>query len=174
MRGSRPTSEKWLSREDKVCQKDRLGRLDWLAEQLPTKEHLTFHGGLMSKFLYEEARYSFVYGQFLAAIVLGLAFIEHTLAALFYAAGRNDMERPSIAALFREALNLGLISQAEFDGLERARRIRNPVTHFRRPLQEDTVDYRAAVDNELPYDLIEEDARHVMKTVMHLLAKQTI
>ena len=45
----------------------------------------------MAKFLFEETRYCFAYGQYLAVIVLGVAFIERTLAAEFYASGRNDL-----------------------------------------------------------------------------------
>ena len=34
----------------------------------------------------------FAYGQYLAVIVLGVAFIERTLAAEFYASDRNDFK----------------------------------------------------------------------------------
>lgn len=170
----RRISEEWVSREDEMCRKDRLRRLDWLVEQIPNTEHLLFPGGLISKYLYEEARYCFVYGQFLASIVLGFAFIEHTLAALLYAAGRNDFERSNISRLLQEALNCDWINQVEFQSLDKARRFRNPVTHYRRPLHDDTIMHRAVKDNELQYTLIEEDARHVMRTVMNLLNKQMV
>jgi len=121
--------------------------------------------------LFEEARYCFVYGQFLATIVLGLAYIEHSLAGLFYASGRNELERAGISILLKEALAYNWIDQAEFDNLQRARRIRNPITHFRRPLHSDTIEYRAVMQDGMPYTIIEEDARHVMETAVHLLGK---
>ncbi len=133
-----------------------------------------FPGGQISKYLFEEARYCFVYGQFLATIVMGLSFIEHTLASLFYASGRNDLERASISTLLLEALNSEWIDQSEFDNLERAKKVRNPITHFRKPGHIDTIDYRMVMQNELPYLIIEEDAKHVMETVLHLLGKQTV
>ena len=50
--------------------------------------------GMMAKYLFEETRYCFVYGQYLAVIsVLGMALVERTLAAEFYASGRDDLER---------------------------------------------------------------------------------
>ena len=64
--------EDWLVREDRVYFADRAARLGWTAEIIPKAEYLTFPGGLISKHLFEEARYCFVYGQFLAVIVLGL------------------------------------------------------------------------------------------------------
>ena len=84
MSNSDLSPEEWLTREDSACREDRLARLDWLVRKMPDVDYLTFPGGLISKHLFEEARYCFVYGQFLAVIVLGLSYIEHTLAALFY------------------------------------------------------------------------------------------
>ena len=73
MKDHREHAERWLDRENRTCQQDRVHRLVWLASVLPQAEYYTFPGGWMAKHLYEEARYSFVYAQFLAAIVLGFA-----------------------------------------------------------------------------------------------------
>ena len=167
-------SDEWLTSEDNECRQERLARLNWLATNAPDAEYWVFPGGPMSKYLFEEARYCFVYGQFLATIVLGLAYIEHTLAGLFYASGRNDLERVGVSILLQEALACGRIGQSEFDNLQRARRIRNPVTHFRRPLHNDTLEYRAVTQEELPYTIIEEDAQHVMETALGLLRRSTV
>ena len=94
----------------------------------------------MAKHLFEESRYCFVYGQFLAAIVLGLSYIDHTLADLFYASGRNDLKRSGISTLLHEALTEGWISQTEVDDLHHAREIRNPITHFREPGHATTIE----------------------------------
>ena len=116
---SRDISEasKWLSDEDSKCFEDRLSRLKWLVDNSPSGQYCTFPGGLLAKSLFEETRYSFVYGQFLAATVLGLAYIERTLSALFYGAGRDDIERKSLAILLEEAHTNGLITYAELQNL---------------------------------------------------------
>jgi hypothetical protein len=121
-------AQQWLDREDLECRRGRIERLVWLASVLPRAEFLTFPGGWMAKHLYEEARYCFVYAQFLAAIVLGFAFVEHTLAALFYASGRNDLERAPASSLLQEAVSVGWLSPEEHAWLQRARGCRNPVT----------------------------------------------
>ncbi len=123
--------------------------------------------------LFEEARYCFVYGQFMAAIVLGMAYVELTVAALLYGAGRSDLERANISVLFREAVKLGWISEIELKDLNHARALRNQVTHFRKPLSGDTIEHRSVTLNEPPYSLLEEDARHVMQVVFRLLGQQT-
>ena len=164
----------WLEREDAVCREGRQSRWEWLAGLMPQAECLAFPGGWVARYLFEESRYCFVYGQFMATVVLGMAYIEHTLAGLFYAAGRSDLERARISDLLAEAVAVGWLSQDEYEHLDGARALRNPVVHFRRPLYKDTVEYRSATENEMPYTLLEEDACHVMQAVLHVLALNAV
>jgi len=166
--------ENWLQNEDKRNFDDRLVRLRWLGENLPGNSYWTFHGGRITKYLFEEARYCFVYGQYLATIILGLSFIEHTLAALFYASGRNELEKASISKLINEAQEVKWISKEEFANLNHAREIRNPIVHFRSPGGKETLEYRSVIENAHPYSLLENDASNVMKTVFHLLGKTSV
>jgi hypothetical protein len=93
----REAAEEWLQREDQGDREGRLGRLEWLVENYPTSQNgFLLNGGYLSMQLLEQAKYSFAYGQFLAAAVLGVAFIERLFAAKFYAAGRDDLERGAV------------------------------------------------------------------------------
>ena len=163
-------SEDWLKREDAVCFEGRVERLNWIAEMVPEGEYGTFHGS-MRKYLFEEVRYCFVYAQFLAVIVLGLAFLETTFAACFYAAGRNDLERASISELLCEAKDVGWLTESEHKKLDQIRLLRNPVVHFRPPLTKDTIEYRAYDKETYHYSVIEQDARDVIQVVMHIHEK---
>ena len=167
-------SEDWLIHEDEVCFSQRVERLDWLSEIMPEAQFLTFSGGTMAKYLFEEARYCFVYGQYLAVIILGLAFLEKTLASWFYAAGRNDLKRVGISRILKEAENEGWLTKDEYDNIERIRLVRNPVAHFRAPLEEDTVEFRAMINEEQPYSVIEQDSRLVLETVMQVLGRNAV
>ncbi len=164
----------WISCEDDICRSDRVERLQWLATELPKTEHLMFPGGLMAEFLFEETRYCFAYGQYLAVIVLGMAFIERTLAAEFYAVGRNDLERSNISKLLQEARSAKWLSEVEYEAFDRARQIRNPVTHFRRPGHCENIEYRMVEENEYPYTVIEQDARTIAAAVMHMVGRNAI
>lgn len=161
--------EKWLSNEDTVCWEDRINRLKWISSKMPKANYIGYTRGQMAYYLFEEARYSFVYGQFLACIVLGLSFIEQSLAAQFYASGKDDLERANISKLLQEARNNNWISESELVNLDRARKIRNSITHFRQPGYQDTIEWRSVEDNNHPYQIIEEDAYHVMETIFHLM-----
>lgn len=164
-------SEEWVSQEDEKCRNERVARLNWLASIAPPNEGWIFHGALITYYLFEEARYSYVYGLFFATIVLGFAFIEHTLASLLYASGRSDLERANVSLLFKEALRRGWLTKEDFDKLNQAKKIRNPVTHFRKPLDKDTIEFRSVITNKSRYSIIEKDARNVMEVVFHLLSK---
>jgi hypothetical protein len=164
-------SEEWLAREDERCRSDRIARLDWLASQMPQAEYLSFRAGLVSKHLFEEARYSFVYGQFLASILLGFAFIEITLAAWFYTAGRNDLERAPVSRLLSEAKDAAWLTDDEYNRIEDIRCKRNPITHFRSPISRNSIEYRALSANDHPYSVIDQDACDVMATVLHILGR---
>ena len=167
-------SAKWLNDEDSRCFDDRRSRLDWLASNTPSSSYWAFPGGLLAKSLFEEARYSFVYGQFLATTLLGLAYIELTLGALFYGSGRNDLKRVSISKLLEEAHVNGLISNNEFLDLDRVRSKRNAYAHFREPGHEESIEYQAVRENEQPYDIVERDAAAVMTLVLRMVEKNAI
>ena len=164
-------SRQWLSREDKIAFDERLGRLEWLEANMPAVELQLFPGGYLSKSLFEEARYCFVYGQFLAVIMLGLGFIERVFAADLYGDARNDLERANLATLIREELARGTISQVEFEQLEHARKNRNTVVHFRAPGHSESIERRSIERSERPYALFEEDARNVVSIIFHLLQR---
>ena len=164
-------AEQWLNNEDKVEREARLERLRWLASLMPNVEWMLYGTGPISKYLFDEARYCFAYGQYLGSIILGLAFLEVSLAGAFYAAGRNDLEHAGIATLSKEALNYGWLSQADYDAIEQVRDYRNPITHFRPPGQDERIEARAFHQGDYAYEVIERDAHKVMQTVFHLLLK---
>ena len=167
-------ASEWLKDEDFGSFEDRASRLAWLVDNLPVAEYWTFPGGLLAQSLFEEARYCFVYGQFLSTIFLGLSYIERTLAALFYGAGCNKLERAGLSELLTEALTKGLISGREFDDLERIRKKRNAYMHFRKPLHKDSVEYRSIHENELPYTIIESDATAVIVATLNMVTKNSV
>ena len=124
--------------------------------------------------LFDEARHCFVYAQFMATILLSLAYIERTLAALFYEAGRNDLQRASLPTLLGEAHAQGLIGDAEIQDLERIRNNRNAYAHFRRPGHKGGMEARAILENTAPYDVVEQDATAAIAAVLNLVAKGTV
>ena len=165
----------WIENEDRGCRHDRIARLEWLAENYPANRYgVLLNGGWLSFQLLEEARYCFTYGQYLATAVLGVALVEHILAAKFFASGRDDLERAGGQALLREARRCGWITEAEYFQLDKVRQLRNPLVHFRRPLASGTAEHRAVRQECEPEHIIEEDARRILSAVFGILAKNAI
>ena len=164
------TAKDWLTREDAILFEERAARLAWMAERINSDEYRLEHGGRLSTSLFEEMRYCFAYSQFISASLVGLAYIERRLAARFYAAGRNDLERAPLAELLGEAQSHGLINQDQYEELERIRSARNVYAHFRRPGREDGVESRALEDDDSFYGIIEQDATAIVEAALWISA----
>jgi len=168
------TPHEWLEHEDNLARSGRISRLEWLASHYPDASGFLLHGGWLSKQLLEEAKYCYVFGQYLAAAILGVAFVERVLASQFYATGRNDLERAGGLDLLQQALQAGLLSQEEFHRFDRMRRLRNPLVHFRRPMVVDTVEARAVKESTHPKQVVESDAREILEGVLAVLKRHSI
>ena len=165
------TVGKWLDNEDKQCRDDRIKRLKWTKKKYPRIEISLFYGGLKSRYLFEEARYCFVYGQYIASTLLSLSYIENELASFLYASGENDIKGKRVVDLLKAARENKLISQSEFDVLDKVRKIRNPLTHFRKPVDKDTIEYRSVMNYRHPYEIIEEDAKIALRANFRIMTK---
>ena len=171
--GVMSTSDEWLRQEDARCFEDRLPRLEWLMTASPGAAYWIFPGGPNVKNLFEEARHCFVYAQFMGTILMSMVYIELTLAALFYAGGRDDLERARLSVLLAEARSNGVIGAGEFQDLDRLRSYRNAHAHFRRPGHLDSLETRS-VDGTTPHQVIEQDTTAAMATALRLVAKDTV
>jgi hypothetical protein len=169
MNDEQNTPEQWLHTEDRVCFEQRVARLEWLTSQAPRGEIWAFPGGWLDRQLFEQARYCFVYGQFLGTAILGFAYVERTLASMFYASGRNNLQRATSEKLFREALAEGWLDEQEFEIVDKVRRLRNPLVHFHKPLHDDLPESRAMQEERGPYDVIESDARRILEVASRLV-----
>jgi len=168
------SAKEWLDNEDSQCRSDRLNRLKLIIEKYPDIDISLFHGGLKSYCLFEEARYCFVYGQYFASTMLSLSYIENTLASVFYASGRNDLERARLFDLLKKAKEEGLISESEFTIFNKVRKIRNPITHFRKPSDKENIESRLVKNNRNPYELLEEDSKTALEATFRIMSKFSI
>lgn len=174
MNAPSPTPEQWLAAEDEGCREQRASRLAWLLTITPPAEVWLFRGGWLGQRLFEEARYSFVYGQFLASAVLGFAFVERTLAAMHYGFGRNDLQRATSEKLFKEAHSAGWLNEADVAAFEKARKLRNSLVHFRTPLHAGLPESRSFAEDCEPHEVVETDARQILEAVFRLIARNAV
>lgn len=164
-------TKEWIQNEDKNARPIRIERLQWLLENTPQNEIWLFHAGYLNYELFEQARYCFVYGQDLAVIMLGLSFIEHTLAALLFESGRDDLARTNLTVLTKEAHKIQWIDDAEMKAIDEAREIRNGVTHFRKPTDKTSIEKQTEYNEGAFLAMIEKESRQIIKIVFLLINK---
>lgn len=164
------TRDSWLKERDRATQ-DQLSRLEWLLAKIPDVDFNLYGSGTMAKYLFDNACGCYVVGEFLGTIVLGLSFVEYTLGGAFWMDDKEKFSEEGLAKLIERALDKGWISKDEATALDLARETRNSVTHFRNPFQEGRLERRAFNQNKVDYQLMEDDAEHVMETILKLLLK---
>lgn len=174
MPNSTSDAEDWITGEDTSCFPHRAARLQWLVEMTPASSIWLFPGGSLAKRLFEESRYCFVYGQNISSATLGFAYIERTIAAMFYGSGRNDLQRATSEKLVSEAVKANWIDSADEVLLAKIRKIRNPLMHFRPPLHEDLPQTRAFKEELSEDEILEQDAKKVLEAMFRLVEINSI
>jgi hypothetical protein len=167
----RRQASEWLDHEDASQRVDRTQRLVWLAQKMPEPAILLFHGGWLTMQLFEEAKYCFVYGQYLATITMAFGWVERTLASLLYGAGDNAAKQKRVVLLLQEAQVRNWITETEALALDEARRVRNNVAHFRGPLHDESYEARSVESEVHPSEVAEQDAREVLDAAFNLLRR---
>ena len=129
--------------------------------------------------LFEEARYCFVYGQFIASTLLCVSFIEHTLASHFSEIGRDDILEAGIKKLLNEAKEKSIINSIEYDFISKVIKQRNKLGHFRmwqdkKGNPKNTIEREAIEQEKHLYELLEDDAKLAIRASCSMLKKFSI
>jgi hypothetical protein len=128
IRQRRPRYEAVLERGEKKTLPERAARVRWLSGVIPRAGMLM---PLETGLVFEEAKASFVYGNFVAVIVLAAAFIEHWFLASLEARGYHKEASQGLAAAIICARRNNLVDSIILDQADRLRLIRNPFVHLR-------------------------------------------
>jgi len=141
----------WLMNEDTISRTQRTSRLqlitDIYEEMSEGLEGVAFHG-LLCKQAFEEARWSFVNGQFLSSVLLCQVVIDNTLRSGFRARGRGntglsdkDILDLSYQDVVAKAHELSMLSDTERIECYWLKDVRNPYVHHR-PTSRDYIAHR--------------------------------
>ena len=120
--------------------------------------------------IFEEAKSSFVCGNFVAAIVLAAAFVEHWFVASLNSRGYQKGASQGLAAAIKCARDNGLVSPLILDKADRLRLIRNPFVHLKSMDHEHIISHRMAKARQFHmWELLDADAREAL-TAMYGVA----
>jgi hypothetical protein len=152
-----------LERADKAALAVRAARVRWLAKVIPRGG---FGMPLETYYVFEEAKTSFVYGNFVAAIVLAAAFVEHWFAGSLGSRDHAKEAARGLAACTKLARAKKFVDSVLLDKVDQLRLIRNPFVHLKSLDHEHIIGRRLAEQKIHPEELLENDAKEAL-TVMY-------
>ena len=129
-------------------------------------------GGRTTYAAWNEARISYVHGNYIATVLLCQGLAEHLLAAeLSLTLGAEPLpDRISFQETLRRSLERGLISQRDAEDLRRLMSLRNPLSHYRDINDPSNIE-RRALDTMVPTEAhLFADASFAIGMAVRLLA----
>ena len=164
---------------DGLIQAERGGmivRAKWISDHRPQfSAGMTIFGGREALITFEDAQLCYIHGVFSGAIVLGQSFIEQSVCGLAYSAGEfAEDDRPGYhdAVDFLDENDILAPDDVEGVALNELHQLRNPIVHYREPIDETTFSgrkmehVRENPETKAPttYEMLKEDAEMVLKT----------
>ena len=155
----------WLETDEAASREGRAHRLSHLLEVVQLPEDGIFFRGETSRQSFEEVRLSYIYGLYLATVLLSLACIEWEVAGRLYEEGWEKAKSARLEELLLKANESGILSNTELDTFQHLRRIRNSQAHFRPPSKPSSFTRRVVDQNVLPSDVLMADAQQAVEAL---------
>lgn len=159
--------EKELVQYDKNSFDERLKRLQFIVKVFP--KGYEFLGQMELIFTFDEAKSSFINGEFIASIILAQSFIEKVLHAHFAQLGHEEVAKKGLNEMIKFAKKNKLINEYILEKVDSIRKVRNPFTHFKEYSYPYSLSNRMFENKTQPYEQLEKDAKKAI-CFMFLLA----
>jgi hypothetical protein len=156
----RPRYEAALEGGDRATLPTRAERVRWLEAVVPRR--YGFAMPLETFYVFEEAKASFVYGQFVATVLLAASFAEHWLTASLSSRGFTKDASRGLAASVACARSNRLINEKLLEKVDRLRLIRNPFVHLKSFEHKHGISQRFFRQRLHPKQVLEQDAKDAL------------
>lgn len=169
---SRSKYEKALLRYDEETFPDRLERLQYLNKIYP--KGLAFGSDAETVFVFDEAKMSFINGEFISTILLTQAFVERWLQQYFDSKGQKKLGKEGLKKMTEYARANDLVPQFILGKIDEMRVKRNPFVHLKHFDHEHTLNQRMmkSIRNENAktyYEIMLEDAKEAISLMYTIL-----
>lgn len=162
----------WLETEDRATRVERAQRLRTLHREYGGGGGLFLPGGEVSVRLFEEARSSYLNGQYIGCLVLTTAFISTTLAGLYRMEPSDEDAESDFGRLLRAARRDAYISVSEYMLFNKVRKLRNFYVHPPSLMARRNVMTRVVREKAYLETLSARDARTALRAMFRLLRRQ--
>jgi len=149
-----------LEHQDALSRRERAERLDWLGKNEARMPH-AYLERTETCVAMQEARSSYVHGNFAATLALALSYVEHVINDAL--PPRQPNERfPTMTGAIEMARKAGLLPGDLLDAATVLSTFRNPFMHRRHPDDPDTLGQRIRNRKAHPKTILEHDARDAL------------
>jgi len=160
IRQRRPKYEAALERHELQNVPERAERIRWLSTVIPKGSGYMM--SLESARVFQEAKDCFVYGQFVATLVLAASFMEHWLGGVLSAAGQHKVAGQGLKAIIAHCRESRVIPSVLCDKIDALRLSRNPFVHLKPFDHSHNLGQRMLSRRMHPDSILESDAREAL------------
>jgi hypothetical protein len=132
--------------------------------------------GMMSVamyYLFDEAKFTFVNGQFVATILLTQSMIEQWLDGVLKEKGiKTKKPNPGLKEILEKVESHKLLHPFIIEKVDRLRQIRNPFVHYRPMDDPDNLDLRSFNQNTNMNALLEKDAKEALALMYEIIQQR--
>lgn len=138
---------------------ERLLRLKYVNKLFPfgTREY----GSDESHRIFNEAIHCFIFGQYIATVILSLSFIERRFQEYFHIR-MDKRSKLTLSKLLIEFRQTGFIDEYFINKIDKIRLKRNPFVHHKEPLYPHSLMSRSMESNTVAEELLEQDAKDAL------------
>lgn len=161
-----------LAKQDRESLSARVERINYLRKITPSRMGLM--GSMDLVFVFQEAKSSYVNGQFIATLLLAQAFIEKVIQSQMEAKGYPGVNR-GLKYMVKYCRDSNLLPSVVLNKIDYLRNIRNPFTHLKPndyPYHLDIRIYRSK--KMVPYKVLEDDAKEALSTMLTVLITKVL
>jgi hypothetical protein len=156
----RPKYEAALERHEMQNVPERAERMRWLSTVTPRSSGYIMP--LESMRVFQEAKDCFVYGQFVATLVLAASFMEHWLGGILSAAGQSKVAGQGLKAIVAHCRECKIIPTVLCDKIDALRLSRNPFVHLKPFNHPHSLGQRMLARRMHPDSILEADAKDAL------------
>jgi hypothetical protein len=161
---------RWITEGEQATVAYRIERYKFLWEEFGPPHDMLLVGGIPSMFALDELKRSYVYGNFMATVLLAQVFIELSVGGFYLMTGKDDIAQKGFAVLIDMARQDGKITPELAETLHRLRKMRNPYTHQTGGIKSHSYMGRLYQPEFIaPEDLVVEDAKFAVRAVVDYL-----
>ncbi len=121
--------ESALLKHDKESFEERLDRLKYLQTIFPNIDFMA--GRPETILIFEEAKMTFINGEFISTVMLAQAFIEHVLQEILTVSGLYKESKHGLKSMIDSCRSKELLNDFFLQKIEKLRKIRNPFSHLK-------------------------------------------